>query len=67
MKVNMGSADRTVRIILGVLFILSALIGWVSGVLAMVLVVLGIIFIGTAVIRFCPLYLPFGINTDKHR
>jgi hypothetical protein len=28
-----------------------------------VLLVLGIVFLGTALVRFCPLYAPFGINT----
>lgn len=67
MKVNMGSTDRTLRIIVGVLFLLSVLMGWVAGALAVILAALGVIFIATAIIRFCPLYLPLGLNTCKRK
>jgi len=36
-----------------------------SGTLATVLRVVAGIFILTSFISFCPLYLPFGINTSK--
>lgn len=67
MKVNMGSADRTARLVVGLLFLLAVVMGWVSGVLAVVLGVLGVVFIVTAIIRFCPLYLPLGLNTCKRK
>ncbi|TCS43906.1 YgaP family membrane protein [Reinekea marinisedimentorum] len=67
MKVNMGSTDRTARLVVGLLFLLAVVMGWVSGVLAVVLGVLGVVFIVTAIIRFCPLYLPLGLNTCKRK
>ena len=39
--------------------------GTVSGALVIVLLVLGAVFLFTAVIAFCPLYAPFKISTYK--
>ena len=62
MPKNMGTIDRVLRVILGVIFIALAVQNqgawWVLGVL-------GIVFIGTSIIGFCPLYLPLGIKTFK--
>ncbi|EMI11574.1 YgaP family membrane protein [Anoxybacillus gonensis] len=61
MKANVGSVDRMIRFILGIallgLFFLEGNIKYVG--------ILGIVFIATAFMRFCPLYVPFRINTTK--
>jgi len=63
MKKNMGYADKTIR------FIVAALVAGlyfgniISGVLGVVLLVLASVFVFTSLISFCPLYVPFGINT----
>ncbi len=62
MKKNVGTVDKWVRVILGVA-ILSMLV-WVKGDLKW-LGLIGLIPLGTAFMGFCPLYLPFGINTNK--
>jgi hypothetical protein len=65
MKKNMGMADKAIR------FVLAAIIGIlyytnvINGTLAIVLGVLAVVFILTSFISFCPLYLPFGINTRR--
>jgi uncharacterized membrane protein YccC len=63
MKPNMGSVDRIIRIVLAIVFIGLYAMGKVSGTLGIVLLVLGVVFLGTALVRFCPLYAPFGIST----
>ncbi len=63
MKKNMGSVDKTIRLILAVIFIALSLLGVVSGALEIVLLVLATIFALTSIIGSCPLYPPFGINT----
>jgi uncharacterized membrane protein len=63
MKKNMGSIDRVIRVVLAVAFGLLVLTGTVNGVLAIILGVLAVVFLGTAAIGFCPLYAPFGIST----
>jgi hypothetical protein len=37
----------------------------VTGTLGIVLVVLGAVFLLTAILGFCPLYLPFNFSTKK--
>ena len=65
MTANMGTLDRTVRIILALVFIAAIALGWVSGVVALVAGVLAAIFIVTSLVRVCPLYLPFGLRTNR--
>ena len=59
---NMGSADRIIRAILGVVGIVLAVIYggwvWIAGGL-------GIVFLATSTISFCPLYAPFKLSTRK--
>jgi len=59
----MGTIDRGVRIAVAILFAILIFTGVVNGWLAIVLGVLAVVFVGTSLIGFCPLYLPFGINT----
>lgn len=58
MLVNVGTADRALRITVGALLILATLLGWIGA-----WGWLGIIPIATGVFRFCPTYLPFGMST----
>lgn len=67
MTVNMGTLDRTIRIVLAVLFALLIVTGAVQGVAATILGILAVVFVLTSIIRFCPLYVPFHINTDKKK
>lgn len=64
MKINVGSTDRLIRLVAGVVLLGVAFFA-VQGVLAWVLGVLGVVLIVTGAIRVCPLYLPFGISTNK--
>lgn len=63
MKRNVGIIDRVVRLLIAVVLIGLYLTHVVTGTLALVLIVLAVVLVLTALIRFCPLYLPFGINT----
>jgi hypothetical protein len=63
MKTNMGIIDRVVRIMVALVIIGLYFANVITGTLAIVLLVLAAVFILTSQIRFCPLYLPFGINT----
>lgn len=65
MKANMGSIDRILRIIIALVFFTLKLTGTIEGIAANILVVLGVIFLLTAAVSFCPLYLPFKISTKK--
>jgi hypothetical protein len=63
MKTNMGTLDRILRVVVAVVIAILYFTGTISGTLGIVLLALGGIFLLTSVISFCPLYLPFGINT----
>lgn len=63
MKRNVGIIDRAVRILIAIVIIVLYFAHIITGTLAIVLLVLSVVFILTGLIRFCPLYLPFGINT----
>lgn len=65
MKQNMSNTDRIVRVVVAALFAYLYFGGIVTGTLGIVLVVLGAVFLLTAVLAFCPLYLPFNFSTKK--
>ena len=65
MKRNMSNTDRIVRVVLAALFAYLYFGGVVTGTLGIVLVVLGGVFLLTAVVAFCPLYAPFKFSTFK--
>lgn len=65
MKKNMGSADRIIRTVVAVVIATLYFTNIISGTIAIVLAVLGVVFILTSVVSFCPLYAIFGIKTCK--
>ncbi len=66
MKRNMSDIDRIARVVLAALFAYLYFGGIITGTLGIVLVVLGAVFLLTAVIAFCPLYVPFKFSTYKN-
>ncbi len=60
MTANVGTVDRAIRILVGLTLIGAALMGWIGG-----WGWLGLIPLATGVFRFCPAYLPFGLNSCK--
>lgn len=65
MKKNMGSTDKTIRILLAALIAYLYFSETITGTLGLVMVALGAIFVLTSLISFCPLYASFGISTCK--
>lgn len=63
MKKNMGSVDKTIRIIIAAVVAGLYYKEIVTGTLGIVLLVLAGVFVLTSLISFCPLYTLFGINT----
>jgi hypothetical protein len=63
---NIGSTDRLVRLVLGVVLIVLPLLGlfgegwpvWIS-------LIVGLVLVGTALVRTCPGYTILGIRTDR--
>ena len=67
MKKNMGSLDKTLRILTAIAIAILYYAGMMSGATALILGALAIVFITTSFLGFCPLYLPLGINTSKKK
>jgi hypothetical protein len=65
MKQNMGSLDRIIRVVLAIIFAVLYFSGTVTGVLGIILLILGGVFLVTSLISFCPLYVPFKLSTRK--
>ena len=63
MKKNLGNADRIVRILLALVFGALYFTGTVTGITGIILLVLGIVFLGTALISWCPIYAALGLKT----
>ncbi len=65
MKRNMSNIDRIVRVVVAALFAYLYFSGVVTGALGIVLLVVGVVFVLTAVVSFCPLYAMFKLSTFK--
>lgn len=65
MKRNLSNPDRIIRVLIAALFAYLYFSGIVTGALGIVLVLLGGVFLLTAIVAFCPLYAPFKFSTFK--
>lgn len=63
MKTNVGTADRVIRIVVGLallslVFLLESNARWWG--------LVGLVPLVTGLIGWCLLYIPFGIDTSRH-
>jgi len=58
MKINVGMADRVIRILVGL-----ALISWTLFFGGPVWAWIGVVPLATGLVRMCPLYSVFGMST----
>ncbi|UMB61597.1 DUF2892 domain-containing protein [Lutibacter sp. A80] len=65
MKKNIGSSDKLVRILIALAIIILYYTNIITGMLAIVLMGVGIVLLLTVLFNFCPLYSIFGIKTCK--
>lgn len=63
MNANVGTVDRVLRLIIGIVLAVLYFNGTVAGTLGVVLLVVGLVLILTALVKFCPLYRLFGAST----
>lgn len=63
MKKNMGMLDRAMRTIVALVIAYLYYNGTISGAVGITLLVFAGVFVLTSLVSFCPLYVPFGINT----
>lgn len=62
MRVNMGTIDRAIRVVIAAVLIGVGL-GVVQGPVGIAMAAVGAIPLLTGLSGFCPLYIPFGIDT----
>jgi hypothetical protein len=67
MTKNMGSADKIIRLVIAAIVAVLYFTGTITGTLGIVLLIFAGVFVLTSLISFCPLYLPFGLNTGKKK
>jgi hypothetical protein len=63
---NVGGIDRVLRVTLGpILFLAGLFLLTGTSTVGVVLVVVGLLALLTGIVRFCVLYIPFGISTAR--
>ncbi|HKV75383.1 MAG TPA: DUF2892 domain-containing protein [Gemmatimonadales bacterium] len=65
MKSNMGTTDRVLRMIAGLVIVALYLTHRISGTVAIVLGAIAVAFFVSSFIAWCPAYAPFGWSTRK--
>ncbi|HKI99785.1 MAG TPA: DUF2892 domain-containing protein [bacterium] len=60
---NMGTLDRLLRAVVGIVLLFVAILGSLSTLWTVITVVVAAVLVATAVAGFCPAYLPFGLRT----
>lgn len=60
---NIGLFDKIIRIVLALVLAFLFFTGQISGLPGVILIVLAVTLVITGLVSFCPLYMPFKINT----
>ena len=63
LKENMGTADRLIRAVLAVIFVVAYFNGVTSGLTGFASIVLATIFLWTSISGVCPFYSLFHLRT----
>jgi hypothetical protein len=63
MKFNVGTIDRVLRVIVGLVLIGLAATGTVAGIWVWVAGVVGVVLAATGLFKYCPAYAVLGIST----
>ena len=63
MTYNVGGLDRALRILGGIVLVVLALVHAVTGALAIAAYIVGAIALVSGLVRFCPAWALFGVNT----
>jgi len=64
MKGNMGSVDRVLRVLVGIVLVVVGF-AVLNGTAGIVVGVIGLIPLATGLIGWCPLYTLFNLKTKK--
>lgn len=62
MERNVGTIDRIARLVLAIFFIVANIVGWVTGIIGLVLAVLAGMLFSSVLSGHCPLYALIGVK-----
>lgn len=65
MKKNVGTGDRFLRVMIGIIVVILGLSGMLDGTVKWIALGVGVVMVFTASMQFCPLYTLLGVNTCK--
>jgi len=63
MKLNMGTVDRVVRILIAIVIAILYVTNVMHGGVALVLGIVAVIMVLTGIVSFCPVYSLLGLTT----
>jgi Na+(H+)/acetate symporter ActP len=61
----MGNLDRIIRVVIAIVIAVLYYYGQMSGLAAIILGLIAVIFILTGIVGYCPVYQLLGISTKK--
>jgi hypothetical protein len=65
MKSNVSTADKIIRLLIGITVAVLYFTKVISGTSGIILLIIGAVLFLTALINFCPLYWILGISSKK--
>ena len=65
MEKNVSLLDKIVRVIIALAIIIAHLLGWISGVVGLILAVGSGMLLSSVMSGHCPLYAKLGVNTNR--
>ncbi len=65
MEINVSLLDKIVRVIIALAIIIAHLLGWISGVVGLILAVGSGMLLSSVMSGHCPLYAKLGVNTNR--
>lgn len=67
MTKNMGTTDKTIRVLTAILIAILYFTGQISGTLAVILGIVAVLMLLTSLLSFCPFYGVCKISTRKEK
>lgn len=67
MKINIGTPERRIRLILGIILLILPFLAKLTGLWLWLSLIVGVVLIVTGLLRFCPAWSIFGIDTRRNK
>lgn len=67
MKKNMSAADSIIRFTIAAVIAILYFLHVITGTWAVILLIVGVVFLLTSFVSFCPLYALLGLKTRHER